>query len=531
MARRRSRRSQRQPLDRLALIVITGLALAMGLLIFSGDHATARVREFSWQDRQVGAEDQAFLIVFSRPMDPPSVEENLVIDPPLPGKVSWAGRRMAYTVTEPIPYGESFSVSLPAARDRFSTDPNQAEQFQSFQGQFQTRQRAFLYIGAEGDEAGRLVLAELAQQKRLILTPPDLAVLSFEPYPLGDRVLFSASDRSQGDGLLSQQLYTVTTGVNPRPPVDFITAPPPFWQRLWPKPADLPSGDVSLALDNRDYQNLKFDLSPNGQTIVVQRVSKQDPADYGPWVLRQGQSPYPLKTEPGGDFLIAPDSQSLVLLQGEGTAIIDLSAEDQKKNRHQPVQPLDFLPNYGQVLDIATDGSAAAMVNFNQDDPAKRFTESLFLVTNQGLEEELLRVTGAIIDAKFDPTRRFIYVMASELATRDPADDIIANSGSTYVEQPVLVAINLDGGDITKLLLLPQEQRLEMSLAPDGLALLLNLDGEMADSTAPSDRPAMGPAIWYLPLFTDPADRRQGQPAILDPDPFPFKGLQATWLP
>jgi hypothetical protein len=42
------------------------------------------------------------------------------------------------------------------------------------------------------------------------------------------------------------------------------------------------------------------------------------------------------------------------------------------------------LPNYGQVLDLAADGSAAAMVNFNQNDPEKRFTESLFLVTNQG---------------------------------------------------------------------------------------------------------------------------------------------------
>jgi hypothetical protein len=110
MARRRRRsRSPRlaYPLDRLALIVIAGLSLVLGLLILSGDHATARVRDFTWQDRQVGAEDRAFLITFSRPMDVASVEQNLTLEPPLPGKVSWAGRRMAYTLTDPLPYGES----------------------------------------------------------------------------------------------------------------------------------------------------------------------------------------------------------------------------------------------------------------------------------------------------------------------------------------------------------------------------------------------------------------------------------------
>ncbi|HZG37105.1 MAG TPA: hypothetical protein VEZ50_00365, partial [Nodosilinea sp.] len=95
MARRR-RRSRfprlAYPLDRLALIVIAGLSLVLGLLILSGDHATARVRDFTWQDRQVGAEDRAFLITFSRPMDVASVEQNLKLEPPLPGKVSWAGR-------------------------------------------------------------------------------------------------------------------------------------------------------------------------------------------------------------------------------------------------------------------------------------------------------------------------------------------------------------------------------------------------------------------------------------------------------
>ena len=560
MVRRRSRRHPRtprftQPLDRLATAVIVGLAVVLGLLILSGDHATARVRDFTWQDRQVGAEDRAFLITFSRPMDVASVEQNLRLDPPLPGKFSWAGRRMAYTLTDPLPYGESFTLSLTDARDRYAALTAEASRFEPFQSQFETRRRAFLYIGAEGDEANRLVLADLVRQERTILTPKDLSVIAFKPYSLGDKVLFSASDANQERGLLDQQIYTVTTGITPRPPVDFMSDRPPIWQRLLPQAAAPPSGEIDLVLDNRDYQNLKFDLSPDGQAIVVQRVSQQNPADFGPWLVRPGQPAEPIETEPGGDFMIAPDSQSLLLLQGQGTAIIDLG-----DNTRGPRQPLDFLPNYGRVLDMAADGGAAAMVDFNQDDPEKRFTESLFLVTNQGREEELMQVNGAILDAQFDPSRQVLYVLASEMVESSaiPAPGTL-QAVDAYEEQPLLLAVTLADGSVTPLLRLPQRQRIHMSVAPDGRSLLLDLASQGPDAEA-------GARIWLLPVVQqslepedeetalaaladaveeaeeagDSEDGEDGEeetkapiavPAVLEPEPFPFGGLQATWLP
>ena len=558
MVRRRSRRNPRtprftQPLDRLATAVIVGLAVVLGLLILSGDHAMARVRDFTWQDRLVGAEDRAFLITFSRPMDVASVEQNLKLEPPLPGKVSWAGRRMAYTLTDPLPYGESFTLSLEGARDRYAALTAETSRFEPFQSQFETRRRAFLYIGAEGDEANRLVLADLMRQERTILTPKNLSVIAFKPYSLGDKVLFSASDANQERGLLDQQIYTVTTGITPRPPVDFMSDRPPIWQRFLPQPASPPSGEIDLVLDNRDYQNLKFDLSPDGQAIVVQRVSQQNPADFGPWLVQPGQPAEPLETEPGGDFMIAPDSQSLLLLQGQGTAIIDLGGEPSRG----PRQPLDFLPNYGRVLDLAADGTAAAMVNFNQDDPEKRFTESLFLVTNQGREEELLQVSGSILEAHFDPSRSVLYVLATEIVDAAENSDLnpdLLPTADAYVEQPLLLAVTLDGV-VSPLLRLPQQQRIHMSVAPDGRSLLLDLASISA---------AEGPKIWHLPLVNQlldadadapdeivdeladlddletaetEADPNEATntlvtiPAVVDPEAFPFSGLQATWMP
>lgn len=558
MARRRSRRSRNQPstssqpLDRLALAVMAGLALVIGLLILSGDHATARVRDFTWQDRQVGTEDRAFLMTFSRPMDAASVEKNLALDPPLPGKVSWAGRRMAYTLTDPLPYGESFTLSLDDARDRYSARRDRPSRFEPFQAQFQTRRRAFLYIGAEGEEANRLVMADLGLQERTILTPKHLSVLAFKPYPLGDKVLFSASDTSQAEGVFNQQLYTVTTGTTPHPPVDFTADRPPLWRRILPQGAPPPSGETTLVLDNRDYQNLKFDLSPDGQTIVVQRVNQQNPADFGPWLVRAGEPPVPIETEPGGDFLIAPDSQSLLLLQGQGTAIIDLGGKPTGPN-----EPLDFLPNYGRVLDLTADGSAAAMVNFNQDDPEKRFIESLFLVTNQGREEELLQVSGAILEAQFDPTRPVLYVLVSELVEAPPSREEPLQTANAYAEQPLLLAIALADGEVSPLLRLPQQRTIHMSVAPDGRSLLLDLAAQAAAAD-----PAQRPKIWHLPLVDQPADPNgdnnidghsderlnvmsaddeadradtsaalAAAPTVADPETFPFSGIQATWLP
>lgn len=517
---RRRRRSVAgvQPLDRWAIALILGLSLVLGILVISGDHAAARVRSFSWQDRQVGAEDRAFLLTFSRPMDPTSVEKSLKVTPPLPGKFSWAGRRMAYTLEVPAPYGESFQVTLAQASDLFSARKNQPGRFETFQGNFQTRYRAFAYIGDSGEDAGRLVLANLTQQEQMVLTPPDLVVLDFKPYPLGDRILFAATDaQTYQQGQIDQQLYTVTTGLNTLPPEDLTAANRPglgqFFRR---QPEPQTAGTVELILDSQGYQNLKFDLSPDGQTIVVQRVSQKNPADFGPWVVPAEGEPYPLQTEPGGDFRIAPDSQSLLLLQGQGTAIIPLDREPQ-----EGVEPLDFLPEYGQVFDLTRDGTAAAMVNFNQNDPEQRYLESLFLVTNQGEEKELLQVSGSVLDAQFDPTKRILYILSSELVP----------GAAEYIEQPMLSAILLETGEKTDLLLLPAQQNLHMSLAPDGLALLLDFAVPGSESDPAAANPPTAHQIWLLPLFAQASDRLTGTPTQNQPEPIPFNGVQATWLP
>ncbi len=91
-------------------------------------------------------------------------------------------------------------------------------------------------------------------------------------------------------------------------------------------------------------------------------------------------TPKRLESQPGGDFTITPDSQAVAVAQGQGAAILPLQGDASK--------PLDFLPQFGLVQAFSKDGSQAAMVKFNTD-----YTRDLFLVTNQGVQKQLLKTT------------------------------------------------------------------------------------------------------------------------------------------
>ncbi len=491
-----------QPLDRAAIALILILSVTIGMLLWSGDRSSSRVREFSWENQQIGAEDRGFILTFSRPMNHTSVEQNLRLDPPLPGKFSWAGRRMAYTLISPAPYGSEYQLKLQGAKDKFAKDNQPERQIQPFTSKFKTRDRAFAYIGIEGNEAGRLMLVNLSakEPKPIPLTPPDLVVTEFKSYPLGDRILFSANPRSfQRQGLLEQSLYVVTTGIVPQ-------------SNDAPSKRPEPAGTIKMVLDNKDYQNLKFDLSADGQIIVAQRVGRRNRADFGLWIIKPDGKPKPLKGQPGGDFKIAPDSKAIAIAQGEGLAIVPLDNPGD--------QPLDFLPKFGTIVGFARDGAAAAMVKFNTDR-----TRSLFLVNNVGVEKELLRTTGSIIDTQFDPGGKTLYCLLTQLIP-----------GDQFIEEPYIAAINLETSQLRTLVVLKNQRQAHISLSPDAIALLFDqpvttIQPAAAQSDAPrtdSGEAIVTSRLWLVPL---PAVSPEATSAPIQPESLSIAGLDPQWLP
>lgn len=532
----KSRVSWGQPLDQVSLLVMAMISVAIVALLVLGNRTAPRIQDFSWQDKQIGAEDTAFILRFSRPMNLESVEDNLRVNAlvpeaeprPILGKISWAGQRMAYTLEQPAPYGYEFELTLDDAKDRFSQSGNRQSVIEPFRATFRTRDRAFLYLGVEGEEEGRLILYNLTRKEKRILTPPDLVVLDYESYPKGGKVVFSATERqSHQSGVLDQKLYSVKTGIKREEPSSSLLSTNSLGERSANAIAtatdtfsETTNADAPvLLLDSDGYQNLKFDLAPDGQSIVIYRVSRDDVADFGLWILRPDQNPQPLETEPGGDFLITPDSQALAYLQGEGLAILPL---DPEADAAETLEPLDFLPQYGMVLSFSSDGSKAAMVQFSGD--AQNVpSRSLFMVTNRGEEKELLVTDGSILDAQFDPSGQFLYCLVTKLQSSD-----------SFLEQPFLLAINLETAEQTSLLLLPQQQNIEMSIAPDGLGILFD---QVKSTSDPEDTDTLlkgndgslitDSQLWFFPLSLD--DQQQLIPA--KPDSIPVAGLHPQWLP
>ncbi|WP_019501099.1 DPP IV N-terminal domain-containing protein [Pseudanabaena sp. PCC 6802] len=421
MSTKRNFKSLTQPLDRAAIAAVAVLSILIAILLWSGDRTAPLVRDFSWQGQEVSSDDTGFVLTFNRPMNHETVEKNLKLSPELRGKFSWAGRRMAYTLLSPAVYGKSYQVKLENAYDRFANEAGNHTPIQPFTGTFHTPKPIFAYIGTGDRELGRLVVYDLTKKSKQVLTPENLLVSDFRIYPDRQRMLFIATEKAPVIDPLDRKLYTVS---------------------LQPKP------EVKLILDSNEYQNFKFDLSPDGSTILVQRLNRLVPGQYGLWIIKDNQPPKPLENQPGGDFTFTRDSSSIAILQGAGVAILPLEPQ---------AKPLDFLPKFGTILSFSRDGAQAAMVKYGNN-----YTRSLFRVTNQGVQQEIFQTNGSILSAQFDPQAENLYCLLTD----------VKQTKETYRELPYLAVINLKTRNLTRLLDFPNQRNLQISIAPDGQYLL-----------------------------------------------------------
>lgn len=466
------------------------LNLAIGLSIVSVDRSLPKVRDFSWQNKQIGAKDTAFILTFSRPMDRASVEANLQIEPALPGKISWSGRRLVYTLTAPVQYEKTYYIKLQNARQKPDFNSKPGKSIAPFVGQFRTPDRVFVCKGTAGSEKGRLILYNLTRQQKIILTPDNLAVKDFKIYPTGDRILFSASKWADyRPGWYEQSLYSVTTGISS----DRTQKP----------------GKIRQILGNLDYENLKFDLSPDGKAIAVQRANRSNPGDIGLWVLRSEVSPIPqrLLNRPAGEFAIAPDSATFANPQAEGIAILSLIPN---------AKPLDFIPSFRRVFSFTPDGREAAMLKYNSD-----FTQSIFLVTNRGLRKELIRTAGEFVNCQFDPRNPQLYCLLTRRKT-----------GKEFSEKLTIEAIDLKKFAVKTLLVLPPGEEATMSLSPDGLKLLLERVTVKQTEPMKGDlRTEEGRAIDSSTLILINLENAPKFNSLLPSQELNLTGFRPRWLP
>ncbi len=456
-----------QPLDRWVGGVSGISLLFLTLLLTWGYFSPPGVQEFNWQQRKIGAWDRQMSLTFNRVMDESSVEQNLVIEPDLAYRQIWVGRRLVLTVPQPVPYGRTYQIRLAGAQDQ------QGRQIPGeFVSAFRTPDRQFLTTGIGGETAGQLLLVNLEVNREIPLTPPGRKITQVYPTRDQETVYYLGTSST----IQNQDLYQLS----------------------------LSSQTSTLVLDHQDYQNLRLQVSPSGEVVIVERIDPQDPIGTQLWFRRGGAGDFrrlDLDTQLAGDFLITPDDTGLIMSQGQGLSILSLDQDEGAES---------FLAQFGQALDIKADGSEAAMVKFNPD-----YSRSLWIVSNTGDSQEILSTEGSYLGGEFAPADPIFYVLVTE---RDPED---------FTESPQLLALNWQTGERRTLIRAPFPTELDFSLAPDGRSLVYSV--LQPSQGVPEPRAPIGPTgqsiadgqLWWLDLEQTDALA----------EPLEISGAGVTWVP
>ncbi|AFY38551.1 hypothetical protein Lepto7376_2261 [[Leptolyngbya] sp. PCC 7376] len=488
--------------DKIVLGSIFVLSLLVALLWGFGDRQPISVQQFSWEGKQVSVADKFFSFSLNQAIDPDFVEANLSIDPLLPGRLSWTGKKFFYTLTDLPIYGQEYQLKLAAPED---SDSEQEEEekteeilpftFEPFLTRFQSRDRAFAYIGTEGDDRGRLILFNLTKQEKSILTPADLTVLDFEAYPDGDRLLFAAIPNATFDANLEDlQLYTVTTGLED----DTVTTTD-----------ETVIGKIDLVLDSEEYVNGKFQLADNGQRIIVQRVNKEDSRDRSLWVIEGKAEPRGLGI-PAEEFLLAPDADVVAVSQEGRLSIVPLGRNSGAiQAKEQFTRLLAFSPNHNEQIALQENDGITSLYLTNGDEDQD--------------DQLLLRTLTPIVDCLYEPRYgETIYCLKIDQA----------ESLGQIVEEPFLSALDIATGNETPLLALPNYRDVRLSVAADGLALLFDQvvtanPTQNSNLFTDSGLAVEGGRVWLLalPELEQDAEIQPVPPESLLP------GFRPQWMP
>ena len=158
----------------------------------------------------------------------------------------------------------------------------------------------------------------------------------------------------------------------------------------------------------------------------------------------------------------------------------------------------------------------ATMVKYNQDG-----TRSLYIVTNQGEEKELLRTRpyDNILSTEFDPTKTILYCLLTEGIENTEEDK----------KQLYIAAFDLKKNYLIPLIILPNQRSVNMDLSPDGLVLLFDqvvtrsIKGKGTENREKTSR------LWVLPL--DVKILEHDSKWQLKPEELPLTGLSPQWAP
>lgn len=225
---------------------------------------------------------------FNRDMDRASVEDYFSIQPEIKGKFSWSGHTVVFSPEEILPYNTSFQLRI----GKEAQDINRVPLAQDYHFDFQTVPLQFAYIGVEGNEQNKLILSSFDGSKREALTDGTIHIEHFQFCPENTCVYFLGYKESVYQNQINELYYL-----------------------------NLKSRDLKQITSDRNFLNKSFQLSPNGQNIILSRIRVSPDGQYLTqvqlWVASTETHNFTLFHEgraTGTDFFLSPDSSTILYL-------------------------------------------------------------------------------------------------------------------------------------------------------------------------------------------------------------------------
>jgi hypothetical protein len=180
------------------------------------------------------------------------------------------------------------------------------------------------------------------------------------------------------------------------------------------------------------------------------------------------------------------------------------------------------LRGYEAIVGFSQDGSQKLLVRDNQD-----YTRSLVLLDRDGTTKELFQTLAPVINCAWEPREeRLLYCLKIGLVQR----------GEAVQQEAFLAATDLKTVQEVAVLVLPNYQDVQMSMSPDGVALLFD---QIATTTATgnteikSDRndAIVDASLWLLPLPELAIVQANTKPPKVLPEELDYPGYKPHWIP
>jgi Tol biopolymer transport system component len=183
--------------DRAVLLLCLGLLLVAGLLLWRGDRVGVQVTAvYPPPDAGDVSASAGVQVVFSQEMAI-GAGAPLTISPPVPGRVRWDGRIVAFVPDQPLQPGTTYTVTVANGLQSRQGRPF----LHAYSWRFQTGQTRILYIAWDDQERSQIFVTnpDGREQRRLTEEPYD--VLDFAVAPDGATIIYSSRREDGGSDL------------------------------------------------------------------------------------------------------------------------------------------------------------------------------------------------------------------------------------------------------------------------------------------------------------------------------------------